>query len=99
MAEIPSELLAVPQPLIGFYGLDLNNTSHKAIFDSFSNRVDRSEINHFNPFCKLVAYLQDFGENIDLKEVCSHRTIITPRPNTIACIARAIRILILSNIF
>lgn len=41
MAEFPSELLAVPQPLIGFYGLDLNIAAHKAIFDSFNNRVDR----------------------------------------------------------
>ena len=42
MAEFPSELLANPQPLIGFYGLDVvNNASHKAIFDSFVNRVDR----------------------------------------------------------
>lgn len=41
MAEFPSELLALPQPLIGFYGLDLNNPSHKAIYDSFCNRVDR----------------------------------------------------------
>lgn len=41
MAEFPSELLAVTQPLIGFYGLDLSNASHKAIYDSFCNRVDR----------------------------------------------------------
>lgn len=42
MADFPSELLAIPQPLIGFYGLDINNASHKAIFDSFNNRIDRS---------------------------------------------------------
>lgn len=41
MTDFPSELLALPQPLIGFYGLDQNNSSHKAIFDSFNNRVDR----------------------------------------------------------
>lgn len=41
MAEFPSELLALPQPLIGFFGLDMNNASHKAIYDSFNNRVDR----------------------------------------------------------
>ena len=40
MAEFPSELLATAQPLIGFYGLDLNNSSHKAIYDSF-NRIER----------------------------------------------------------
>lgn len=40
MAEFPSELLASAQPLIGFYGLDLNNSSHKAIYDCF-NRIER----------------------------------------------------------
>ncbi|CRL02076.1 CLUMA_CG015189, isoform A [Clunio marinus] len=46
MSEFPSELLAVPQPLIGFHGLDLNNTVHKSIFDSFNNRVDRPTIQY-----------------------------------------------------
>ena len=40
MAEFPSELLATAQPLIGFHGLDLNNSSQKAIYDSF-NRIER----------------------------------------------------------
>lgn len=77
MADIPSELLAVPQPLIGFYGLDLNNPSHKAIFDSFSNRVDRSEIYHFHYFRKSGECLQAFVTNINLKEVCSCCKITT----------------------
>jgi hypothetical protein len=38
--EFPSELLATAQPLIGFHGLDLNNSSHKAVYDSF-NRTER----------------------------------------------------------
>jgi trafficking protein particle complex subunit 11 len=46
MAEFPSELIAVPQPLIGFYGLDLNNATHKSIFDTFNNRVDRPNIQY-----------------------------------------------------
>lgn len=46
MAEFPSELLATPQPLIGFYGLDLGDATHKSIFDSFSNRVDRPSIQY-----------------------------------------------------
>lgn len=41
MAEFPSELVAQPQPLIGFYGLDVNDASHKAIFDSFTTRIER----------------------------------------------------------
>jgi hypothetical protein len=41
MAEFPSELLATAQPLIGFYGLDTNNPSHKAIFDSFNRGGER----------------------------------------------------------
>ncbi|XP_070496804.1 trafficking protein particle complex subunit 11 isoform X1 [Chironomus tepperi] len=45
MAEFPSELLATAQPLIGFYGLDLNNSSHKAINDSF-NRIERPPIQY-----------------------------------------------------
>jgi hypothetical protein len=41
MSEFPSELLANAQPLIGFYGLDLNNGTQKAIFDSFNRGGER----------------------------------------------------------
>lgn len=41
MSEFPSELLASAQPLIGFYGLDLNIATHKAIFDSFNRGGER----------------------------------------------------------
>lgn len=46
MSDFPSELLATAQPLIGFYGLDLNVSSHKAIYDSF-NRIERFAIKTF----------------------------------------------------
>jgi trafficking protein particle complex subunit 11 len=41
MSEFPSELLANAQPLIGFYGLDVNNSAQKAIFDSFNRGGER----------------------------------------------------------
>lgn len=41
LPSLPSELISNNQPLVGFAGLTLNNPTHIAIFESFSNRIER----------------------------------------------------------
>ena len=48
--EFPHEILRTPQPLIGFSGLDLNQSSHRKVWDVFtSNRgLDRHSLHFVN---------------------------------------------------
>ncbi|CAO1400963.1 unnamed protein product [Diamesa tonsa] len=55
LPSLPSELISNNQPLIGFAGLTLNNPTHNAIFESFSNRYERQPIQF-----KLIANNYEF---------------------------------------
>lgn len=43
--NLPQELKAKPQALVGFSGLDIvNNAIHKSIWETFNNRTDKAPI-------------------------------------------------------
>lgn len=55
---LPSELIATPQPLIGFCGLDVStNPVHKTIWEAFSNNRKQDRCIFILKF-NLFFYLQ-----------------------------------------
>lgn len=52
LPSLPSELISNNQPLIGFAGLTLDNPTHNAVFESFSNRNER-----YFFLCPVVVFI------------------------------------------